>query len=58
MNEAWSLTFALTVPLLCLGLLMLLSRLEDTLGDGLEERSVAPEPVPATGDAAEKIAAA
>lgn len=59
MNQAWSLTFALTVPLLCLGLLLLLSRLEDTLGDGLEQAKATSDPVPApSGDTAEKIAAA
>lgn len=62
MNEAWSLTFALTVPLFCLGLLLLLSRLEDTLGDGLEEAPAARDAVPAGADVAtaggEKVAAA
>lgn len=58
MNEAWSLTLALTVPLMCLGLLLLLSRLEDTLGDGLEEAAVTSDAVPAGTDPAEEIAAA
>jgi hypothetical protein len=54
MNEAWSLTLALTIPLFCLGLLMLLSRLEDTLGDGLEEAAATTDAAPA--EAAEKLA--
>jgi hypothetical protein len=44
MNEALVLTFAATVPLLCLGLLMWLARLEETLTDGLER----PEPAETT----------
>jgi hypothetical protein len=44
MNEALVLTFAATVPLLCLGLLMWLARLEETLTDGLER----PEPAEPT----------
>ncbi len=36
MNEAITLTFAVAVPFLCLGLLLWLARLEDTLTDGLE----------------------
>ncbi|MGH3364704.1 MAG: hypothetical protein ACRDOW_08245 [Nocardioidaceae bacterium] len=47
MNEAWMLTFALTVPFLCLGLLMWLARLEETLGDGLEAPMATREPAPA-----------
>lgn len=47
MNEALVLTFAATVPLLCLGLLMWLARLEETLTDGLER----PEPVELTAPA-------
>jgi len=47
MNEAWMLTFALTVPFLCLGLLMWLARLEETLGDGLETPKATREPAPA-----------
>ena len=60
MNQAWSLTFAFTVPLFCLGLLLLLSRLEDTLGDGIEEATATRDAVPVTtsADPAEKAAAA
>lgn len=58
MNQAWSLTFALAVPLFCLGLLLLLSRLEDTLGDGLEEATSTAEAVPPATAETEKIAAA
>lgn len=59
MNQAWSLTFAFTVPLFCLGLLLLLSRLEDTLGDGLEEAATRDAvPVTTSADTAEKPAAA
>lgn len=47
MNEAMMLTFGLTVPFLCLGLLMWLARLEDTLGDGLESTKATLEPAPA-----------
>ena len=55
MNEAWMLTFAATVPFLCLGLLMWLARLEDTLTDGLETPKATRDAVPAT--AAEPAAA-
>jgi hypothetical protein len=47
MNEAWMLTFAVTVPFLCLGLLMWLARLEDTLGDGLEGSKTTLDSAPA-----------
>jgi len=61
MNEAWMLTFAATVPFLCLGLLMWLARLEDTLTDGLESpkatRDAAPAPAP-TAEPATATAAA
>lgn len=56
MNEAWMLTFALTVPFLCLGLLMWLARLEDTLTDGLEAPKPTLDAAPAT--AADPAAAA
>jgi hypothetical protein len=36
MDQALTLAFAAAVPFLCLGLLMWLARLEDTLTDGLE----------------------
>jgi hypothetical protein len=60
MNEAWMLTFAATVPFLCLGLLMWLARLEDTLTDGLEspKSTLDPAPVAATTEAAAAPAAA
>lgn len=45
MNPAWTLTFAAMVPFLCLGLLLWLARLEDTLTDGLD-RSATREPAP------------
>ena len=48
MNEAWMLTFAATVPFLCLGLLMWLARLEDTLTDGLESPKATRDAAPAT----------
>lgn len=35
MDSAWTLTFAAAVPFLCLGLLLWLARLEDTLTDNL-----------------------
>ena len=57
MNEAWMLTFALTVPFLCLGLLMWLSRLEDTLGEGLESPKATLEPAPAPAVAGESAPA-
>lgn len=59
MNEAWMLTFAATVPFLCLGLLMWLARLEDTLGDGLEAPKATLEPatVPATTSSDAKLPA-
>lgn len=53
MNEALMLTFAAAVPFLCLGLLLWLARLEDTLTDGLEtpasrQSLLEPAPAPAT----------
>ena len=55
MNPAWTLSFAVLVPFLCLGLLLLLDRLEDTLGDGLDtskvDRESAPAPVVAEAPA-------
>lgn len=44
MNEAITLTFAVAVPFLCLGLLLWLARLEDTLTDGLEAPTPTREP--------------
>ncbi|HEU4511495.1 MAG TPA: hypothetical protein VFR87_00160 [Nocardioidaceae bacterium] len=46
MNEALTLTFAVAVPFLCLGLLLWLARLEDTLTDGLEPATATREPAP------------
>jgi hypothetical protein len=46
MNEALTLTFAATVPLLCLGLLLWLARLEETLTDGIEGPQPTSEPAP------------
>ena len=60
MNEALMLTFAAAVPFLCLGLLLWLARLEDTLTDGLESPAsrqslLEPAPVPATAPATEPV---
>ena len=44
MDEALMLTFAVSVPFLCLGLLLWLARLEETLVDGIESRSPVLEP--------------
>jgi hypothetical protein len=52
MNPAWSLAFAALVPFLCLGLLLGLARLEDTLTDGLE---VPAKPRPAKPRPAEPV---
>ena len=56
MNPAWALTFAALVPFLCLGLLLWLARLEETLTDGLDApkatRGPAPAPVLAEAPAA------
>lgn len=46
MNEAITLTFAVAVPFLCLGLLLWLARLEDTLTDGLPGSTATREPAP------------
>lgn len=48
MNEAIALAFAAAVPFLCLGLLLWLARLEDTLADGIETPRATREPAPAT----------
>jgi len=42
MNEALTLTFAAAVPFLCLGLLLWLARLEETLTDGITPETPAP----------------
>ena len=46
MDSAWTLTFAAAVPFLCLGLLLWLARLEDTLTDGLPAPRATREPAP------------
>lgn len=46
MNEATALAFAAAVPFLCLGLLLWLARLEDTLADGIETPRATREPAP------------
>ncbi len=46
MNEAIVLAFAVAVPFVCLGLLLWLARLEDTLTDGLPAPKVPREPAP------------
>ena len=46
MNDAWSIAFAALVPFLCLGMLLWMARLEETLGDGLAEPAE-PSPAPA-----------
>lgn len=60
MNEATALAFAAAVPFLCLGLLLWLARLEDTLADGIETPRATSEPAPvavATPVAADPVAA-
>lgn len=54
MNEALTLTFAVSVPFLCLGLLLWLARLEETLVDGIEPSTPGLEPAvaPAVATAA------
>ncbi len=44
MSDAMTLAFAAAVPFLCLGLLMWLARLEETLTDGLESPKATREP--------------
>jgi uncharacterized iron-regulated membrane protein len=46
MESAWTLVFAAMVPFLCLGLLLWLARLEDTLTDGLPGAKATREPAP------------
>lgn len=58
MNEAITLTFAVAVPFLCLGLLLWLARLEDTLTDGLEAPTPSREPATGAVEAAPATAAA
>ena len=47
MNPAWSLAFAALVPLLCLGMLLWLSWLEETLADDVAaaQKRRTPKPV-------------
>jgi hypothetical protein len=58
MDSAWALVFAVAVPFLCLGLLLWLARLEDTLTDGLaapkatRDPAVKCAPVPAEASSA------
>ena len=47
MNPAWTLTFVALVPFLCLGLLLWLARLEETLTDGLDGPRATRKPAPA-----------
>lgn len=46
MESAWTLVFAAMVPFLCLGLLLWLARLEETLTDGLPGAKATREPAP------------
>lgn len=59
MDSAWTLTFAAAVPFLCLGLLLWLARLEDTLTDGLPGLGATREPAaaPPAGMAPAAVAA-
>lgn len=57
MNEAMLLSFGLTVPFLCLGLLLWLARLEDTLGDGIESPKTVREAAPGAGKSEKSPAA-
>lgn len=45
MNPAWSVAFAALVPFLCLGLVLWMARLEDTLTDGIVKPASDPEPL-------------
>ena len=58
MNETWTLVFAALVPFLCLGLLLWLARLEETLTDGIEGPATAGEPAPGAPAPAERARAA
>jgi hypothetical protein len=59
MNEALTLTFAAAVPFLCLGLLLWLARLEETLTDGVTPEPTAPvSPAAPVAPAAEAPSAA
>lgn len=53
MNEAIALAFAAAVPFLCLGLLLWLARLEDTLADGIVTPAPTAEPAPVAVAAAQ-----
>lgn len=59
MSQGVALTFALAVPFLCLGLLLWLARLEETLTDGIEpdRRPREPQPVPGSREADARRAA-
>lgn len=56
MDSAWTLTFAVAVPFLCLGMLLWLARLEDTLTDNLPVAKATRE-TPATVVAPAPVAA-
>ena len=58
MNEAMLLSFGIAVPFLCLGLLMWLARLEETLGDGIESPKATREAAPVAAATSENPAAA
>lgn len=58
MDGAITLAFAAAVPFLCLGLLLWLARLEDTLTDGLEVPKATREPAPVVVPAATEAAPA
>ena len=53
-----TLAFAAAVPFLCLGLLMWLARLEETLTDGLESPTATREPAAAPAAPAVAVATA
>lgn len=44
MNAAWSVALAVLVPFLCLGMLLWMARLEETLTDGLAAPASGPQP--------------
>lgn len=59
MSEVVAVAFALAVPFLCLGLLLWLARLEDTLTEGLETPRATAEPAPqSTSEAPAAVIAA
>lgn len=56
MDSAWTLAFAAAVPFLCLGLLLWLARLEETLTDGLPGVQATLEPATAAAPAPSPVA--